>query len=241
MWKIDKILIAATLILGSVAPASAQWVVFDPANWVQNYATAIQTLQQYETQLQELQNSYQQLKSLGNDGPVSNNTLNQLQYGLQTSQALEQALGNGQNAAQNLTAAYGASGSGTFTGWISSLNQQGSLQAQSVNNLAQASVSANQAVADAQQQWDKANSSIDAAPGTRAQLMIVNRSLMTLIQQNQATNQALSALVANEAQRTAQKNVQTISGAQQAADSTLMNQINSGSNWMVQTYGGQGN
>lgn len=238
MRKIDKILIAAGLVLGLVAPASAQWAVLDVANLAQNYATASQTLEQYITQLQELQNSYQQLQALGGDGPVNNNALNQLQYGLQTSQALEQALGNGQNAAQNLTAAYGASGSGSFAGWISSLNQQGSLQAQSVNNLAQASVSSNQAVADAQKQWYKANSSIDSAPGTRAQLMIVNRSLMTLIQQNQATNQALSALVANEAQRTAQKNASTMYGTQQAADQALQNNIQNGNNWLTQTYGG---
>uniref|UniRef100_E6QMV3 Conjugal transfer protein TrbJ n=1 Tax=mine drainage metagenome TaxID=410659 RepID=E6QMV3_9ZZZZ len=238
MRKIDKILIAAGLILGLMAPASAQWAVLDVANLAQNYATAAQTLEQYITQLQELQNSYQQLQALGKDGPVSNNTLNQVQYGLQTSQALEQALGNGQNAAQNLTAAYGASGSGSFAGWISSLNQQGSLQGQSVNNLAQAAVSSNQAVSDAQKQWYAANSSIDAAAGTRAQLTIVNRSLMTLIQQNQATNQALSALVANEAQKTAQQDAPTMSGAQQAAEQALQNNIQNGNNWMTQTYGG---
>ncbi len=238
MQKFFKILAGLTLFAGFCSSASAQWEVFDPTNWVQNYATAVQTLEQYQQMIQQVQNSTQELSSLANAGPISNNAVDQLQGGIQTTNNLLSALGNGQNAAQNLVSAYGSSGTGSFGDWIASVNQQGVMQSQGVDALAQSAVASNQAVQDAQTQWSKANQQIAVSPGLHDQLQLVNESLMTLIQQNQATNQALAALAANEAQKSAQQNAQTMSG-QQAADEAAYNaKVTQGDNWLAQTYGG---
>jgi conjugal transfer/entry exclusion protein len=233
-----KLFAGLALFCGIAASASAQWVVFDPSNWVQNYATAIQTLGQYKQMIQQVINSTTELSSLGNPQSLVNATIGQLQIGVQTTENLLSALGNGQTAAQNLVSAYGAAGNGNFNDWISALNKQGTMQSQGVDALAQSVTSSNQAVQDAQAQWAKSNAEISAAPGIHDQLQIVNQNLMTLIQQNQAVNQTLAALAASEAQTAAQQNAQTMSGAQQAADQKLQSTINNGTNWMVQTYGG---
>ena len=235
-----KFFAGIALFCGVTASASAQWVVFDPTNWVQNYATAIQTLDQYKQMVQQVINSTTELSSLANPQSLVDATIGQLQTGVQTTENLLSALGNGQTAAQNLVSAYGAAGSGNFTDWISALNKQGTMQSQGVDALAQAVTSSNQAVQDAQAQWAKSNAEISAAPGIHDQLQIVNQNLMALIQQNQAVNQTLASLAASQSQRDAQTNAQTMSGAQQAADQALQNTINQGTNWMVQTYGGAG-
>ena len=241
MSKIFKFFSATMAVFAICASsASAQWITFDPTNWISNYATAAQTLEQYEQMIQQVKNSTTALASLGDAALSANGTIGQIANGVQATQNLLSALGNGQSAAQNLVAAYGAAGSGSFTDWISSLNKQGTMQSQGVDALAQAVTSSNQAVQDAQTQWAKSNAEISAAPGIHDQLQIVNQNLMALIQQNQAVNQTLASLAASEAQRNAQQNAQTMSGAQQAADQKLQSTISNGTNWMVQTYGGAG-
>lgn len=234
MSKIMRLIVGIAMFAGVSASASAQWMVFDPTNWVQNYATAIQTLEQYKQMVQQVMNSTTELQSLADPQTLVNQTIGQLQSGVQATNNLIATLGSGQTAAQNLVSAYGAGGSGNFSNWIASLNQQGQMQSQGVSALAQSVTASNQAVQDAQTQWAKSNSEIGAAPGLHDQLQIVNQNLMTLIQQNQAVNQTLAALAASEAQKNAQTNAATMSGAQQAADQNLQNMITQGSNWMVQ-------
>lgn len=235
MSRIAKFIAGAFLFVGLLAQASAQWITFDPTNWVQNYATAVQTLQQYEQMVQQVKNSTQALSNLSGAQLVSNITASQLQSGVSSTNALLGALGNGQTAAQNLVAAYGSGGNGSFANWVASLNQQGSMQTQGVNALVQSVASSNQAVQDAQAQWDRSNAAIATSPGLHDQLQLVNQNLMTVIQQNQAVNQTLASLAASVAQRDAQQNAQTMSGAQQAADQNLQNMITQGSNAMVQS------
>lgn len=235
MSRIAKFIAGAFLFVGLLAQASAQWITFDPTNWVQNYMTAVQTLQQYEQMVQQVKNSTQALSNLSGAQLVSNITASQLQSGVSSTNALLGALGNGQTAAQNLVAAYGAGGNGSFSDWVASLNQQGSMQTQGVNALVQSVASSNQAVQDAQAQWDRSNAAIATSPGLHDQLQLVNQNLMTVIQQNQAVNQTLASLAASVAQRDAQQNAPTMSGAQQAADQNLQNMITQGSNAMVQS------
>ena len=49
------------LMLGAPVPAQAQWIVFDPNNYVQNVLTAARELQQINNQVTGLQNQTQML------------------------------------------------------------------------------------------------------------------------------------------------------------------------------------
>ena len=44
-----------------VTPAAAQWVVYDPTNYVQNFLSAARALEQINNQIQSLQNEAQML------------------------------------------------------------------------------------------------------------------------------------------------------------------------------------
>ncbi len=77
------------LTLGVMPPARAQWVVFDPNNYVQNVLTAARTLQQISNQITSLQNEAQMLinqaKNLAN---LPYSSLQQLQSSIQRTQQL---------------------------------------------------------------------------------------------------------------------------------------------------------
>ena len=63
MSRLTSLLAAGTiaLSLGVTAPARAQWIVFDPNNYVQNVLTAARALQQINNQITSLQNQAQML------------------------------------------------------------------------------------------------------------------------------------------------------------------------------------
>jgi type IV secretion system protein TrbJ len=84
---------AIALTLSVTAPARAQWIVFDPNNYVQNVLTAARTLQQISNQITSLQNEAQMLinqaKNLAN---LPYSSLQQLQSSIvRTQQLLAQA------------------------------------------------------------------------------------------------------------------------------------------------------
>jgi len=242
MKPIKKFLAALAIFAVFSASASAQWITFDPTNWIQNYATAVQTLQQYENMVLQLKNSYTELQSLGNadtwkSAAIGVLTNTQLGQAIQSTQNLINSINNGQSGAQNLLAAYGASGTGSFQDWVAGLNQQGKIQTQTVQALANSVSTSNQAIQDAQKQWQNANAQVSSTPGLVGQMQLVNESLMTLIQQNNAVNGTLAAMAANEAQQTANDNAATMSGAQAAAQQKLQNTIDQGNQWFSQKYG----
>ena len=80
---------AVALSLAAVSPASAQWIVFDPNNYVQNVLTAARELQQINNQITSLQNQAQMLinqaKNLAN---LPYSALQQLQSSIQRTQQL---------------------------------------------------------------------------------------------------------------------------------------------------------
>jgi type IV secretion system protein TrbJ len=80
---------AVALSLAAVSPASAQWIVFDPNNYVQNVLTAARELQQINNQITSLQNQAQMLinqaKNLAN---LPYSSLQQLQSSIQRTQQL---------------------------------------------------------------------------------------------------------------------------------------------------------
>lgn len=61
--------LAAALLVTTVlvAPAQAQWTVFDPQNYAQNLLTAARALQQINNQIQSLQNQAMMLQNMANN------------------------------------------------------------------------------------------------------------------------------------------------------------------------------
>jgi P-type conjugative transfer protein TrbJ len=91
MRRFSSLLAAGTVAvtLGVTVPVRAQWIVFDPNNYVQNVLTAARTLQQINNQITSLQNQAQMLinqaKNLAN---LPYSSLQQLQSSIQRTQQL---------------------------------------------------------------------------------------------------------------------------------------------------------
>ncbi|HVI28505.1 P-type conjugative transfer protein TrbJ [Hansschlegelia sp.] len=72
-----------------VTPAAAQWVVYDPTNYVQNVLWAARALEQINNQIQSLQNEAQMLiNQARNLASLPYSSLQQLQQSVQRTQAL---------------------------------------------------------------------------------------------------------------------------------------------------------
>jgi P-type conjugative transfer protein TrbJ len=72
-----------------VQPAAAQWVVYDPTNYVQNVLTAARSLQQINNQITALQNQAQSLiNQARNLASLPYSSLQQLQQSVQRTQQL---------------------------------------------------------------------------------------------------------------------------------------------------------
>ena len=90
------VLFAATILSLPVAfspvfvtPAAAQWVVYDPTNYVQNVLSAARALEQINNQIQSLQNEAQMLiNQARNLASLPYSSLQQLQQSVQRTQAL---------------------------------------------------------------------------------------------------------------------------------------------------------
>lgn len=79
----------AALVLGVTTPARAQWIVFDPNNYVQNVLTAARELQQINNQITSLQNEAQMLiNQARNLANLPYSSLQQLQSSIQRTQQL---------------------------------------------------------------------------------------------------------------------------------------------------------
>ncbi|MCA3629161.1 MAG: P-type conjugative transfer protein TrbJ [Methylobacterium sp.] len=72
-----------------VTPAAAQWVVYDPTNYVQNVLSAARALEQINNQIQSLQNEAQMLiNQARNLASLPYSSLQRLQQSVQRTQAL---------------------------------------------------------------------------------------------------------------------------------------------------------
>jgi P-type conjugative transfer protein TrbJ len=72
-----------------VTPAAAQWVVYDPTNYVQNVLSAARALEQINNQIHSLQNEAQMLiNQARNLASLPYSSLQQLQQSVQRTQAL---------------------------------------------------------------------------------------------------------------------------------------------------------
>ena len=176
--------LAAALLIAPVAftpilpaPAQAQWIVYDPTNYVQNVLTAARSLQQITNQITSLQNQalmlINQARNLAN---LPFSSLQQLQQSMQrTQQLLQQAQGiayNVQNIDQAFRMNYGA-------------------------GSASMSASDQQLVAQAKERWNNTVSSLQDAMRVQAGVVgniDTNRTQMSaLIGQSQGASGALQA------------------------------------------------
>ena len=152
MKKITVSLVLAAMLTAS-GQAFAQWVVFDPSNFVENMLTELHTLTQIENQVLELQNQAQMLinqqKNLQGLGFTALTRL-QATFGA-TEQLLSQAQGisfdlaaTRQQLAQLYPAAYGAAVTrnqldanrqAQWTGSLDALDTAVEVQAQATQNL----------------------------------------------------------------------------------------------------------
>ena len=153
MKKTAVSLLVLVTMLAVSRRACAQWVVFDPSNFVENMLTELHTLTQIENQLLELQNEAQMLLNQGKNLQGLNFTaLAQLQATFSaTEQLLDQAQGvtfdltaTQQQLAQLYPAAYGAAVTPSqldagelarWTGSLDALHTAIAVQAQAKQNL----------------------------------------------------------------------------------------------------------
>jgi len=200
---VAALLLSTGLAAGVAAPASAQWVVYDPSNFSQNVLTAARTLQQINNQIQSLQNEatmiLNQGQSLINQGKnlasLATSPLATLQADIQrTQQLIAQAQG--------------------LTTQMTQLDQQ--FRQQYPNGYG-AGTTADQTLADARTQWSNSraalqttltmqaqiNDSITADQATLGQIVGSSQGAVGILQATQATNQLL-ALMAKQTMQSQQ-------------------------------------
>ena len=95
-------LVSAPLLLCPLAPAAAQYVVYDPSNYAQNVLQAARALQQVTNQITSLQNEAQMLiNQARNLASLPYSSLSALQ---QSAQRTQQLLGQAQKIAYDVSA-----------------------------------------------------------------------------------------------------------------------------------------
>lgn len=172
-------ILAAPLSMSPVliAPASAQWIVYDPTNYAQNLLSATRALQQIDNQITSLQNEAQMLiNQARNLTSLPFSSLQQLQQSVQrTQQLLSQAQGIAYNV-QNIDRAFQTNyGAGS----------------------ASMSASDQQLVAQAKERWNNTVSGLQDAMRVQAGVVgniDTNRTQMSaLVGQSQGATGALQA------------------------------------------------
>lgn len=160
-----------------VAPASAQWIVYDPTNYAQNLLSATRALQQINNQITSLQNQAQSLiNQARNLASLPYSSLQQLQQSVQRTQQLlgeaQRIAYNVQNIDQAFRTNYGA-------------------------GSASMSASDQQLVAQAKERWNNTVSSLQDAMRVQAGVVgniDTNRTQMSaLVGQSQGATGALQA------------------------------------------------
>ncbi|WP_342640490.1 P-type conjugative transfer protein TrbJ [Rhodoligotrophos ferricapiens] len=158
-----------------VAPAAAQWIVFDPRNYVENVLSAARAMEQINNQIQSLQNEAQMLiNQARNLASLPHSSLQQLQQSVQRTQQLL-------NQAQNIA----------FD--VQRIDQ---MFQQQYGNVSM-SMTEQQLVADARARWQNTVGSLQDAMRVQAGVVgniDTNRAEMaTLVGQSQGATGALQA------------------------------------------------
>ena len=159
----------------AIMPASAQWIVYDPTNYVQNVLQAARALEQINNQITSLQNEAQMLINQGrNLASLPYSSLQRLQQSIQRTQQL---LGQAQNIAFDV--------------------QQIDQAFQTTYGNASLSASDQQLIADARTRWQNTVGGLQDAMRVQATVvgnLDTNRAEMSaLIGQSQSATGALQA------------------------------------------------
>lgn len=204
--RLLSLLLAASLAgAAAIAPACAQWAVFDTANYAQNLLIAARTLQQINNQIQQLQNEAQMLQNMGKNL----SSLNTSQLSTMVS-ALTQ-ISNLMNQAQGVTF---------------NVNATNAAFAQSYPQSYPLNTSATTLEASAQQRWQNSMSAfqqtltlqaqvaqnVQADTTTLASLVNTSQGAVGNLQVNQATNQLLALSIKQQLQ------IQSLMAAQYRAN-----------------------
>jgi P-type conjugative transfer protein TrbJ len=100
-YHLRALLAASVLAVGAIAPAAAQYIVFDPTNYAQNVLTAARELQQVNNEIQSLENQANMLiNQAKNLASLPYSSLAQLQQQITRT---EQLLAQAQGIAYNVT------------------------------------------------------------------------------------------------------------------------------------------
>jgi P-type conjugative transfer protein TrbJ len=158
-----------------VAPAAAQWIVYDPTNYVQNVLQAARALEQINNQITSLQNEAQMLiNQARNLASLPYSSLQRLQQSIQRTQQL---LGQAQNIAFDV--------------------QQVDRAFQTTYGNASLSASDQQLIADARTRWQNTVGGLQDAMRVQAGVVgniDTNRTEMSaLVGQSQGATGALQA------------------------------------------------
>jgi len=158
-----------------VAPAAAQWIVYDPTNYVQNVMQAARALEQINNQITSLQNEAQMLSNQArNLASLPYSSLQRLQQSIQRTQQL---LGQAQNIAFDV--------------------QQVDRAFQTTYGSASLSASDQQLIADARTRWQNTVGGLQDAMRVQAGVVgniDTNRMEMSaLVGQSQGATGALQA------------------------------------------------
>ena len=158
-----------------ITPASAQWIVYDPTNYVQNVLQAARALEQINNQITSLQNEAQMLiNQARNLASLPYSSLQRLQQSIQRTQQL---LGQAQNIAFDV--------------------QQIDQAFQTTYGSASLSASDQQLIADARTRWQNTVGGLQDAMRVQATVvgnLDTNRTEMSaLVGQSQGSTGALQA------------------------------------------------
>jgi len=176
MISVRRLALAGVASLVLVAPAHAQWIVFDPTNFAQNVLTAARELQQINNEIQSLQHEATMLDNEAkNLASLPYSSLSQLDQSiLRTEQGLTRAQGIAYNVAaidQAFTQVYPQSYSG--------------------------SISNPQLIADAQTRWQNARAgyqdSMRVQAGVVQNLENTRTQINALVSSSQSASGALQA------------------------------------------------
>ena len=168
--------VAVPFLLGTPAPAHAQWAVFDAANFSQNILTAARELQQIENQVTSLQNEAQMLINQARN--LSSLPYSSLQQLTSTIQRTQQLLGQAQGVVYDV---------GNIQSQFQRLYPSGYT----------GSTSSGQLIADAQSRWQNTLSGFQDALKTQAtvvgNLSTVQTQVNALLSSSQGATGALQA------------------------------------------------
>ena len=168
--------VAIPFLLGTPAPARAQWAVFDAANFSQNILTAARELQQIENQVTSLQNEAQMLINQARN--LTSLPYSSLQQLTSTIQRTQQLLGQAQGVIYDV---------GNIQSQFQRLYPSGYT----------GSTSSGQLIADAQSRWQNTLSGFQDALKTQAtvvgNLSTVQIQVNALVSSSQGATGALQA------------------------------------------------